>query len=31
MALIRRFWNFLIEWAEAIAQHRRQNGMHDMY
>ena len=31
MALINRFWNALIEWAEELNEYRRKNGIRAMY
>lgn len=31
MALIKRFWEALLEWSEEIYEYRRKNGMHGMY
>lgn len=31
MALIKRFWDTLIEWGEEIYEYRRKNGINGMY
>ena len=28
---MKRFWNALMEWAEVLAQYRRQNGQYRGY
>ena len=31
MAIISRFWDMLIEWAEEVNEYRRKNNIRGMY
>lgn len=31
MAIIKRFWNFLVAWGEAVAEHRKNSKTYGMY